>query len=67
MSGDRAAAERKMAAMRAYRTQIAPGDWLTVLGEKLGAEALGAEHYRLVRGERGTGSGPRGWESDLLE
>ncbi|WP_199044125.1 N-acetyl-1-D-myo-inositol-2-amino-2-deoxy-alpha-D-glucopyranoside deacetylase [Glycomyces salinus] len=66
VSGDRAAAERKMAAMRAYPTQIAPGDWLTVLGEKLGAEAVGAEHYRLVRGEPGTGSGPRGWEPDLL-
>ena len=66
VSGDREAAERKMAAMRAYPTQIAAGDWLTVLGEKLGAEAAGAEHYRLVSGERGPGAGPHGWETDLL-
>ncbi|WP_035700906.1 N-acetyl-1-D-myo-inositol-2-amino-2-deoxy-alpha-D-glucopyranoside deacetylase, partial [Glycomyces tenuis] len=66
ISGDLAAAERKMAAMRAYPTQIAEGDWLTVLGERLGAEAAGAEHYRLVKGPRGPGTGPNGWEDDLL-
>ncbi len=66
VGGDRAAAERKMAAMRAYPTQIAEGDWLTVLGERLGAESMGAEHYRLVKGVKGPGTGPHGWEDDLL-
>ncbi|WP_100449029.1 N-acetyl-1-D-myo-inositol-2-amino-2-deoxy-alpha-D-glucopyranoside deacetylase [Glycomyces xiaoerkulensis] len=66
VAGDREAAERKLAAMRAHRTQIAAGDWLSVLGERLGAEAFGAEHYRLVKGERGPGSGPHRWETDLL-
>ncbi|GAB3219414.1 N-acetyl-1-D-myo-inositol-2-amino-2-deoxy-alpha-D -glucopyranoside deacetylase [Glycomyces halotolerans] len=64
--GDREAAERKLAAMRAYPTQVAAGDWLTVLGERLGAEAAGAEYYRLVKGDRGPGEGPDGWETDLL-
>lgn len=66
IGGDRDAAERKMAAMRAYRTQVAEGDWLHVLGERLGAESAGAEHYRLVKGTKGPATGPHGWESDLL-
>ncbi|WP_205327752.1 N-acetyl-1-D-myo-inositol-2-amino-2-deoxy-alpha-D-glucopyranoside deacetylase [Glycomyces sp. YM15] len=56
----------KREAMAAYATQIAPGDWLDVLGDKLGEDALGAEHYRLVKGERGPGGGEHGWESDLF-
>ncbi|MCH7231327.1 N-acetyl-1-D-myo-inositol-2-amino-2-deoxy-alpha-D-glucopyranoside deacetylase [Glycomyces sp. L485] len=63
---DPSAAERKAAAMRAYRTQVAAGDWLDVLGEQLAAEHAGAEHYVLVKGEKGPGSGPHGWEADLL-
>src|SRR5690606_22358109 len=63
---DPAAAERKLAAMRAYRTQIAPGDWLHILGERLGAASMGAEHYRLVKGPKGSGTGPHGWETDLF-
>jgi N-acetyl-1-D-myo-inositol-2-amino-2-deoxy-alpha-D-glucopyranoside deacetylase len=57
---------KKRAAMAAYATQIAPGDWLDVLGDKLGDQALGAEHYRLVKGEKGPGQGEHGWEADLL-
>jgi N-acetyl-1-D-myo-inositol-2-amino-2-deoxy-alpha-D-glucopyranoside deacetylase len=57
---------RKREAMAAYATQIAPGDWLDVLGDKLGDAALGAEHYRLVKGEPGPGAGEHGWETDLL-
>lgn len=56
----------KREAMAAYATQIAPGDWLDLLGDKLGDEALGAEHYRLVKGERGPGQGEHDWETDLL-
>jgi N-acetyl-1-D-myo-inositol-2-amino-2-deoxy-alpha-D-glucopyranoside deacetylase len=59
-------AERKRAAMAAYPTQIAPGDWLDVLGDKLGDEAIAAEHYRLVKGRRGHGAGAHAWEADLL-
>ena len=64
--GDAAATERKRDAMAAYATQIAPGDWLDLLGDKLGDEAFSAEHYRLVKGERGPGSGEHGWEADLF-
>ncbi|WP_112134259.1 N-acetyl-1-D-myo-inositol-2-amino-2-deoxy-alpha-D-glucopyranoside deacetylase [Glycomyces dulcitolivorans] len=60
------AAEQKRAAMAAHATQIAPGDWLDLLGDKLGDDAAAAEYYRLVKGERGPGEGPHGWESDLL-
>ncbi|WP_030155375.1 N-acetyl-1-D-myo-inositol-2-amino-2-deoxy-alpha-D-glucopyranoside deacetylase [Glycomyces sp. NRRL B-16210] len=65
VSADADAAARKRAALAAYATQIAPGDWLDMLGDKLGEDAL-AEHYRLVKGERGPGDGPHGWETDLL-
>ncbi|THV32176.1 N-acetyl-1-D-myo-inositol-2-amino-2-deoxy-alpha-D-glucopyranoside deacetylase [Glycomyces paridis] len=65
ITADDAATARKRAAMAAYATQIAPGDWLDMLGDKLGADALAAEHYRLVRGERGPVD-DRGWETDLL-
>jgi len=64
--GDKAATAAKREAMAAYATQIAPGDWLDVLGDKLGDAALAAEHYRLVKGARGEGAGEHGWESDLL-
>ena len=57
---------KKREAMAAYATQIAPGDWLDVLGDKLGDAAMAAEHYRLVKGERGPGQGEHGWETDLL-
>ena len=64
--GDAAATARKREAMAAYETQIAAGDWLDLLGDKLGADAFSAEHYRLVKGERGPGSGPHSWEGDLF-
>ncbi|RRR97529.1 N-acetyl-1-D-myo-inositol-2-amino-2-deoxy-alpha-D-glucopyranoside deacetylase [Glycomyces terrestris] len=60
------AAEQKREAMAAHATQIAPGDWLDVLGDKLGDGAIAAEYYILARGERGPGEGPNAWESDLL-
>jgi N-acetyl-1-D-myo-inositol-2-amino-2-deoxy-alpha-D-glucopyranoside deacetylase len=64
--GDAAATAKKREAMAAYATQIAPGDWLDVLGDKLGDEALSAEYYRLAKGERAGGSGADSWGSDLL-
>lgn len=70
--GDAEATAKKREAMAAYATQIAPGDWLDVLGDKLGDEALSAEHYRLVKGgetagRNGTGSGAEGWSDDLFD
>ena len=56
---DPAAAGRKAEAMRRYRTQVADGDWLTVLAQS-------PEHYQLVNGPKGPGIGPNGWETDLL-
>jgi N-acetyl-1-D-myo-inositol-2-amino-2-deoxy-alpha-D-glucopyranoside deacetylase len=66
VTADAAATARKREAMAAYATQIAPGDWLDVIGDKLGDAALAAEHYRLVKGARGPGAGEHGWETDLL-
>jgi len=36
------------------------------LSDKLGRQAMGFEHYQLVRGEPGPADGPHGWESDLF-
>ncbi|RBY89454.1 N-acetyl-1-D-myo-inositol-2-amino-2-deoxy-alpha-D-glucopyranoside deacetylase [Blastococcus sp. TF02A-30] len=62
----RAHAGKKDAAMRAHPTQILVDGPFFALSNNLGQEVLGTEHYRLVRGERGPGSGPQGWEDDLF-
>ncbi|WP_369131946.1 N-acetyl-1-D-myo-inositol-2-amino-2-deoxy-alpha-D-glucopyranoside deacetylase [Modestobacter sp. I12A-02662] len=62
----RAYAGRKDAAMRAHPTQIVVDGPFFALSNNLGQEVLGTEHYRLVRGERGPGAGPHGWEDDLF-
>ncbi len=56
----------KIAAMRAHRTQIAVDGPFFALADGVGQEAFSLEHYVLARGERGPGSGPRGWEDDLF-
>ncbi len=56
----------KTAAMRAHASQIPPPSWLFAIAGNFGAEFMGVEHYRLVRGSRGPGSGPHSWESDLF-
>ncbi|HEV2086890.1 MAG TPA: hypothetical protein VGR21_01130, partial [Cryptosporangiaceae bacterium] len=58
--------EAKMAAVRAHRTQIAPGGWLFTLADNLGAEAMGVEYYVLAQGKRGPGEGEHDWETDLF-
>ena len=58
--------EAKVAAMRAHRTQIAVDGPFFALSNNIGMRAFGIEHYTLGRGERGPGSGPYGWESDLF-
>jgi len=58
--------DAKLAAMRAHATQIAVDGFFFALSNKLGQQAFGREHYVLVRGERGPGDGPNGWETDLF-
>lgn len=59
-------AQHKDAAMRAHPTQILVDGPFFALSNNLGLEIAAVEHYRLVRGERGPGSGPHGWEDDLF-
>ncbi|RBY77086.1 N-acetyl-1-D-myo-inositol-2-amino-2-deoxy-alpha-D-glucopyranoside deacetylase [Blastococcus sp. TF02-09] len=59
-------AGRKDAAMRSHPTQITVDGPFFALSNNLGLEVMAVEHYRLVRGERGPGSGPYGWEDDLF-
>ncbi|WP_375476959.1 N-acetyl-1-D-myo-inositol-2-amino-2-deoxy-alpha-D-glucopyranoside deacetylase [uncultured Jatrophihabitans sp.] len=59
-------AEAKLAALRAHRTQIAVDGPFFALSNMLGREAVGVEHFRLIRGRLG---GPRdadGRETDLF-
>jgi N-acetyl-1-D-myo-inositol-2-amino-2-deoxy-alpha-D-glucopyranoside deacetylase len=58
--------ERKYDAMRAHATQITVDGPFFALSNNLGQEVLGVEYYRLVRGNRGPGAGPAGWEDDLF-
>ena len=58
--------EAKKAAMRAHATQISVDGPFFALSNNIGLEAMGTEYYRLVRGERGPGSGEHGWEHDLF-
>ncbi|WP_326555461.1 N-acetyl-1-D-myo-inositol-2-amino-2-deoxy-alpha-D-glucopyranoside deacetylase [Micromonospora sp. NBC_01813] len=56
----------KLAAMRAHATQIPSDSWLYALAGNVGGEFMGVEYFTLAHGERGSGSGPYGWESDLF-
>ncbi len=56
----------KTAALRAHKTQVALNGPFFALADGVGRRALGREHYVLVSGERGPGTGPHGWESDLF-
>jgi N-acetyl-1-D-myo-inositol-2-amino-2-deoxy-alpha-D-glucopyranoside deacetylase len=59
-------ADAKIAAVRAHATQVPPTSWLFSLAGNVGSEYMGVEYYRLVTGQKGPGSGPYGWESDLF-
>jgi N-acetyl-1-D-myo-inositol-2-amino-2-deoxy-alpha-D-glucopyranoside deacetylase len=59
-------ATQKDAAMRAHPTQILVDGPFFALSNNLGLELAAVEHYRLVHGQRGPGSGPHGWEDDLF-
>ncbi len=56
----------KMAALRAHASQISVDGPFFALSDNLGRAAFGVEHFRLVRGPRGPGDGPNGWETDLF-
>jgi N-acetyl-1-D-myo-inositol-2-amino-2-deoxy-alpha-D-glucopyranoside deacetylase len=55
--------EHKMAALRAYPTQVAVDGHFFALSNDVGQGAFALEHYRLVRGPEVTGPG---WETDLF-
>ena len=58
--------EAKVAAMRAHKTQIAVDGPFFALSNNVGQQAMGVEHYVLVRGERGSGQGPLDREEDMF-
>jgi N-acetyl-1-D-myo-inositol-2-amino-2-deoxy-alpha-D-glucopyranoside deacetylase len=58
--------DAKLAALRAHASQISVDGPFFALSNMLGQTAFGLEHFRLVRGVRGAGDGPHGWETDLF-
>ena len=58
--------DAKLAAMRAHKSQIAVDGPFFALADGVAKASWSVEHFQLVRGERGPGDGPRGWESDLF-
>ncbi len=54
----------KVAALRAHRSQVDLEHGFLAVFSKIPEFAV--EHYVLVRGERGPGSGPHSWEDDLF-
>jgi N-acetyl-1-D-myo-inositol-2-amino-2-deoxy-alpha-D-glucopyranoside deacetylase len=58
--------DAKVAAMRAHASQIAVDSPFFALSDGVGQRAFGIEHYTLLAGSRGAGSGSHGWENDLF-
>ena len=58
-------AEAKMAAMRAYPTQITVDGPFFALSNNIGNHIWGVEHYRIAKGTLGP-VGPQGFETDLF-
>jgi len=57
--------EKKMAALRAYPTQVTTDGPFFALSNNLGSTAWGTEFYRIVKGQQGP-VGPDGLETDLF-
>jgi N-acetyl-1-D-myo-inositol-2-amino-2-deoxy-alpha-D-glucopyranoside deacetylase len=57
--------ERKVAAMKAHRSQIAPDGPFFALGDSVGTSFWSQEYYRIVKGSPGP-TGPDGLETDLF-
>ncbi|MGH3593763.1 MAG: hypothetical protein ACRDRF_22390, partial [Pseudonocardiaceae bacterium] len=60
----RAYLDSKVAALRAYRSQVDLQNGIFAMLTRVPEFAM--ESYLLVRGERGPGSGPYNWEDDLF-
>jgi N-acetyl-1-D-myo-inositol-2-amino-2-deoxy-alpha-D-glucopyranoside deacetylase len=58
--------DAKLAALRAHRSQIPADDALFSLFELPDGMSFACEHYVLVEGPRGPGTGPYNWETDLF-
>jgi N-acetyl-1-D-myo-inositol-2-amino-2-deoxy-alpha-D-glucopyranoside deacetylase len=58
--------EKKVAALQAHASQIPATSWLYSIAGNFGAEFMGVEYFTLAAGDKGPGSGPHGWESDLF-
>ncbi len=58
--------DAKLAALRAYATQVSVDGPFFALSNGIGRAAFGVEHYICVRGERGPADGPNGWETDVF-
>jgi len=58
--------DAKLDAMRAHATQISVDGPLFALSNNIGQKAFGFEHFRLMRGELGEGSGDPWRETDLF-
>jgi N-acetyl-1-D-myo-inositol-2-amino-2-deoxy-alpha-D-glucopyranoside deacetylase len=56
----------KQRALQAHATQIPPTSWLLSLAGDFRDGFMGVEHFTLAYGTRGPGTGPFGWEDDLL-
>ena len=61
----RSTCEQKMAALRAYPTQITTDGPFFALSNNVGSTAWGVEFYRIVKGERGELDAD-GLETDLF-
>ncbi len=58
--------DKKLAAMRAYVTQIALDGPFFTMADQIGPQVWGMEYYRLVKGHPGPVDPDTGWESDLF-
>jgi N-acetyl-1-D-myo-inositol-2-amino-2-deoxy-alpha-D-glucopyranoside deacetylase len=58
---------RKVAALRAHRSQIASDDEFYEMASLLGPAAMGTEYYAQVKGPRGTHLDADGFETDLFD
>jgi N-acetyl-1-D-myo-inositol-2-amino-2-deoxy-alpha-D-glucopyranoside deacetylase len=57
---------RKLAALRAHRSQVNEEMPFFALPDDVAERFWGVEHFTLAEGERGPGQGANGWENDLF-
>jgi len=59
-------AEQKVAAMRAHATQINTEEGFFALSNNFGAQVMGTEYFRLVKGQAAGPFDEQGWETDIF-